>query len=277
MKQLLLLLAFVSVSYIATAQQAITVEKKGKGQPVIFLPGFSCPGSVWNESIDAMKEGFEIHRVTYAGFDGTEPIAMPWYNTLKAGLIEYIKKENLSGIYMVGHSMGGTLAIDIAATLPDICAKVMVVDGLPCMREIMMPGLPAEQLQYDSPYSKQMLEMNADQLKNVTDMMARNMTTDTAKAALISEWAQRADRETYVYGYIDLLKLDLREDLKKITCPVVVLSASWPNAELYKQNYEKQYANVANKEIKIAPSSRHFIMFDQPEWFYTELNDFLGK
>lgn len=277
MKKLLLLLVFASVSYITTAQQAITVEKKGKGQPVIFLPGFACPGSVWNESIGAMKDGFEVHTVTYAGFDGTAPIPMPWYSALKKGLIAYIKKENLSGIYIVGHSMGGTLATDIAATLPDICKKVLVVDGLPCMREIMMPGVPADQLQYDSPYSKQMLEMNAGQLKNVTDMMARNMTTDTVKAALISEWAQNADRETYVYGYIDLLKMDLREDLKKITCPVVILSASWPNAEMYKQNYEKQYANALNKEIKIAPSSRHFIMFDQTEWFYTELNDFLGK
>lgn len=277
MKQIFLLAVCISLHFTITAQSAIKVEKKGDGTPVLFLPGFACPGAVWDSSIDQLQTEFEIHQVTYAGFDGLPPVKMPWYDALKNALTDYIKKERLSGIYIVGHSMGGTLAADIAATLPGICKKILLVDALPCMREIMMPGVAADQIQYESPYNKQMIDMTAEQLGNYAKMMSGNMSTDTAKAALIAQWMQQADRETFVYGYTDLLKLDLRDDLPQIKCPVTILSASWPNPDLFKQNYELQYAKLVNKEIKIAPSSRHFIMFDQPEWFYNELNSFLAK
>jgi hypothetical protein len=42
-------------------------------------------------------------------------------------------------------------------------------------------------------------------------------------------------------------------------------------------NLEKQYAKLTNKTIEIAAGGKHFIMFDQPQWFYEKLNSFLSK
>ena len=87
----------------------------------------------------------------------------------------------------------------------------------------------------------------------------------------------RTDRKTYVYGYTDLLKLDLREDLKLIQAKTLILGATFPTKEVAKATFEKQYALLNNKQIKMAPDSKHFIMFDQPEWFYEQVNAFLNK
>lgn len=277
MKQLILIVSVICLSLSGFSQQAIHIEKKGTGKPIIFLPGFACPGSVWDETVAQLPVGYAAHLISYAGFDGLAPIPMPWYDSLKVALINYIKKENLTSVYVVGHSMGGNLATDLAAELPEHCKKIMLVDALPCMRELMMPGVSASQIQYESPYNKQMLERSAEQIANYSKMMATNMTLDTVKARLISEWMQKADRTTFVLGYTDLLKLDLRESLHKIKCPVTVLGASFPTAEITKANFEKQYSNLTNKQIKIAANSRHFIMFDQPQWFYAELNSFLAQ
>ena len=86
-----------------------------------------------------------------------------------------------------------------------------------------------------------------------------------------------ADRETYVYGYTDLLKLDLREVLHKVTAEALILGASFPDKEIVAVNYKKQYANLANKTIEIASNCKHFIMFDQAEWFYNKVNIFFSK
>ncbi|WP_420577832.1 alpha/beta hydrolase [Ekhidna sp.] len=208
---------------LAFAQTPIKVEKEGEGIPILFLPGFTTPGSVWNETIKNLKGSYETHTVSYAGFNGLESIGTPWYAPIKDHLIEYINEEKLTNLTVVGHSMGGNLATDLAAALGDKVSGLILVDALPCMRDLMMPGVSANSLQYDSPYNNQMLEMPDDAFKNTALMMARNMTNSEDKIELIASWSIEADRKTYVYGYTDLLKLDLRPSLQDIQIETLIL------------------------------------------------------
>jgi hypothetical protein len=52
--------------------------------------------------------------------------------------------------------------------------------------------------------------MSPDQFRNTAVMMANYMASDKNKSDTVAKWIMEADRKTYVYGYTDLLKLDLR-------------------------------------------------------------------
>ncbi len=276
MKRIKITMLLVFIMNISFAQiPAIKTEVSGKGKPIIFLPGFTTPGSIWNETVRNIESKNEIHLISYAGFNGIEPIEMPWYKTIKDEIIRYIKENNLREVRIIGHSMGGSLAIDIAANLPDRIKGLLLVDAIPSMREVMMPGVPEESIIYDSPYNKQMIEMEPDQFKNMATMMASNMTFNQEKVPLLTQWVLEADRKTYVYGFTDLLKLDLREVLSQIEAKTLILGASFPNVEVNRTNFENQYKALPNKNIEMAANSKHFIMFDQPEWFYKKVNTFL--
>ncbi|MBL4606146.1 MAG: alpha/beta hydrolase [Flavobacteriaceae bacterium] len=265
---------FLSVTSAIGQYKAIQSEVIGKGKPILFLPGFTTPGSIWKETLSHLKIEREAHLISYAGFNGIKPIEAPWYSSIKKEIIAYIKDKNLQEVEIIGHSMGGTLATDIAAELPRIVKKIILVDALPCMREVMMPGVPAESLQYESPYNKRILEMNEEQFKGMATMMSSNMTNTKAKIATVTNWILEADRKTYVYGYTDLLKLDLRDELFKVKAKALILGAPTYGA-IAKETMEKQYANLAEKTIVMAPEGKHFIMFDQPDWFYKKINAFL--
>ncbi len=275
LKITIVLLAIVSLGFGQTS--AFKVKVVGKGTPVLFLPGFTTPGSIWEETVDHLTSKNEAHLISYAGFNGNQPIPMPWYDTIKKELITYIKTKNLTNVKIIGHSMGGNLATDLAAALPDTITSMIIVDAIPCMRELMMPGVPESNIQYESPYNKQILAMEEAQFKQTATMMAQNMTNKKEKVNTLIHWIMEADRKTYVYGYTDLLKLDLRRVLNKVTAKTLILGASFPNVEIAKSNYEKQYATLTNKTIKMASDSKHFIMFDQPEWFYAQVNAFLAN
>jgi pimeloyl-ACP methyl ester carboxylesterase len=266
-----LLLTLISFSQAPS----FTVTKTGKGKPVLFLPGFTTPGSVWKETVKHLKGKKESHLFTYAGFGGVAPIDTPWYPSIKKDLLSYIRQKKLSNITIIGHSMGGTLAIDIAAALPGKIDKLILVDALPAMRELMMPGVPADQIQYNTPYNNQMLLMKEEAFRKTATMMADGMTGNKEKTDTIIRWILTTDRKTYVYGFTDLLKLDLREDLTKIKAKTLILGATFPTKEIARATFEKQYGNLNNKNIEMAPGSKHFIMFDQPEWFYNQVNTFL--
>ena len=270
-----LILCLVAISSMSQPP-AFRMVKTGKGTPVILLPGFATPGSVWNETVANLKGDYQKHIVTYAGFDGVAPIDTPWYSHIKSALIEYIDNEKLTNIVIIGHSMGGTLAADLAAQVPDKVSKLVLVDALPCMREVMMPGVSAAQIQYNSPYNNQQLSQSAEVFRNNAVMMAGYMASNQINIDSLTNWMVAADRKTYVYGYTDLLRLDVRDVLNKVKAETLILGAPVPYGETaVKANLEKQYEQLKEKTILIAPNSKHFIMFDQPTWFYEQVNTFL--
>lgn len=278
MKKFCLLILGIVVAIATTyAQSSFRVTRSGNGDPVVFLPGFTCPGSVWDETIAHLNRQYECHVISYAGFNGIKPIKMPWYETIKKEITAYIQANKLTNVRIVGHSMGGTLAVDLAAALPDRIRSVVAVDALPCLRELWMPGTPSSAFQYDSPYNKQQLATSPEVLKETATMIAASMTMNKQKADSVVKWTMNADRETYVYGYTDLLKIDLREALANVKAKTLILGAPYPDASIVTATFEKQYANLKSKTIVVAENSRHFIMFDQPEWFYEKVNGFLAE
>lgn len=277
MKKIIATLSLALLQFMAFAQSSpITVEKKGTGSPVILLPGFGCPGTVWNETVQHL-DGYQAHVVSYAGFNHLPAIDTPWYPALREALIGYIKKENLQKIHLIGHSMGGNLAVEIAAAMPERISKLVIVDALSCMRELMMPGISASQISYNNPYNDQLLAMTKEPFAKYVKSMADNMTLQPQASDTIQQWMINADRKTFVYGYTDLLKLDLRDQLEKITAPVLILGNSFPDKKTTEETFQKQYARLKQKEIRIADNSRHFIMFDQPEWMYSNISNFFSK
>lgn len=275
-KVTVLFIASLFISFSLIAQKPVHIEKSGKGTPVLFLPGFTNPGSIWEETAEKMQLKTENHFVSYAGFNGHDAITFPWYPQLVESLVDYIKTEDLKELIIIGHSMGGNVAIDLAAALPGYVDKLVLVESIPCMREVMMPGVPASSLAYESPYNKRTLEMKNEDFGQIAANQAMYMTNDSTKVEQLTNWILEADRETYVFGYTDLLKLDLRNTLKEIKAQSLILGASFPNPAIMKQNYEKQYANLSDKQIHIASNSKHFIMFDEFDWMIENINNFLA-
>jgi pimeloyl-ACP methyl ester carboxylesterase len=275
-KALLLFSALVLFSSALFAQSSISVTKSGQGKPIIFLPGFATPGEVWKTTAAGLP-GHSAYLVTYAGFGGVAPVEMPWYEKLKSDLSTYIREQNLRDITLVGHSMGGNLALDLAALLPDRISKIVVADALACMREVMMPGVPAEALGYQSPYNDQLLKMDDAAQSAYLDQMTQNMISKPADQAQVKTWMTQADRKTFVYGYVDLLKLDSRPLLPSIQVPVLLLVAGQPFGPGALDTMKKQYETLPNKTFAFAADSKHYLMLDQPEWFVQQLSSFLAQ
>ena len=277
MKKLALILSLISIQLLSHAQNpAIYPQVEGKGPVLMFLPGFTSPASVFDSTIHALEGDYQVIKVSYAGFNGHPAIGFPWYASIKKELIQYIREQGIEKLSIIGHSMGGTLAIDLAAELADVVDKLVLIDALPCMRALMMPGVPAEALQYESPYNEQILQQSDSGRLAMAKMMSMNMTNRADKVDLLVKWSISADLKTFVYGYTDLLKLDLREALEKVKANALVLGAEFPNKELVHKNLQDQYQLLKNKEIKVVDNSKHFIMFDQATLLNQEINSFLN-
>ncbi|HLW31361.1 MAG TPA: hypothetical protein VKX40_03795, partial [Aequorivita sp.] len=158
------------------------------------------------------------------------------------------------------------------ASESDIYSKLIVIDALPAMGDLMMQDYNSDSVVYNNPYNNQVLAMNEEAFGKMAIQSATYMTSNTGKQKVIADWIIASDRKTYVYGYTDLLKLDLRDSLSHIKTPVFIMGATEPyGKEAAESNYRKQYKNLKDYSLKFAEGSGHFIMFDSPEWLQDQI------
>lgn len=275
---LILVILFSLSTQAQETNQPIHVKIIGKGKPVLLIPGFTVPGKSWDTVVNQLKDNYECHVVTLAGFGEEKAIDFPWLPQVNDALEEYIKQNQLTNLTVIGHSLGGTIAIWLASRENHGISKIVLVDALPAAGAIMFPDFNPENLTYDSPFNNQQLAMNKSDFEQMAQGMAQGMSLNPQTQKRIKDWIVLADRKTYVYGYTDYLKLDLREDLKNISISTTIIAADKPfGKEMVTQTYRSQYANLLKYDLIVADNSAHFVMFDKPEWFMEQIQNILAS
>ena len=114
----------------------IVVTAQGSGSDVILIPGLTSSSSVWDTTVSALVSTHRVHVVQVRGFAGTDaagnaegPVSAP----VAEEIARYITENHLERPAIIGHSMGGTIGMMLAARHPDAVGRLMVVDMFPFM------------------------------------------------------------------------------------------------------------------------------------------------
>ena len=91
------------------------VERHGqRGTPMILIPGLASGSWVWQDAIRTFRDDHVLYVVTLPGFDGRAPVAGNMLDAARQSLQELIASRKLAKPVLVGHSLGGTLALAVA-------------------------------------------------------------------------------------------------------------------------------------------------------------------
>jgi pimeloyl-ACP methyl ester carboxylesterase len=246
-----------------------TVETRGSGPDVILIPGLASSRDVWNGTVAAVP-GYRYHLVQVAGFAG-EPVRGNAQGRVVSGVADevarYIAAKGLKRPALIGHSMGGTVALMTASRHPGQVGKVMVVDMTPQPAGFVgstasnvrgladaLRGLTA------TPGGRRMVE-------SVMEMFEGPQSID-----------RRSDTDVVARATHELAVTDLSADLPRIKAPLTVVYAiPNPDQRAYLQgNYEAAYRAKRDAKLVRVDGSGHMIMFDQPAKFRASVKAFLA-
>lgn len=263
------------------------VRVDGPEQPIgdiILIPGLSSSPEVWDGLTDALKDRYRIHRIHVQGFAGapaeanaTGLVATP----VAADLARYIRQQQLDKPVVIGHSMGGSIAMMLAARQPTLVGKLMVVDMIPFMGAMF--GGPQATAQSVQP----MADMVATGMRSsppeawqaqASQTIAGMINTEAARPGPIQD-SVTSDQNVAAASMRELITTDLRPELSRITAPTEVLYVRFNDARMTNEMtdgiYAASFATLPGVTLKRIDDSAHFIMLDQPERFLAEVNAFL--
>tara|TARA_Y100000815_G_scaffold257491_1_gene266109 strand:- start:747 stop:1661 length:915 start_codon:yes stop_codon:yes gene_type:complete len=271
------------------SEQRFTVEVVGEGdRDAILIPGLLSPRSVWDGQIETLtKAGYRVHLVQVNGFGGTDAGANaqgPVLPLLVDGLASYIEDNGLSDVHVVGHSMGGFTALNLALDHPDLVDEIMIVDSLPFFSVLM--GMDSTNAA--KPRAEQMRSMMVAQAAmdrpapdcEHPSMQAQGMAKTPAAQCKVDQYSAQADLKVGGQLMYEIMTTDLRPRLSALQVPVTMLYPVDPpvvTAEMAQGIYPVQYAAAPDVTFVPVEGSRHFIMLDQPDAMNAALAAFAAE
>jgi N-formylmaleamate deformylase len=286
------LLAFITLSLLSgqplIAQDNIhypsfDVTKTGTGRPMILIPGLFCSGKVWDETVAHFKDRFECYEITLPGFGGQPPIQSDSIiKTIATQLARFIRENKLNHPVIVGHSLGGFIALQFAVMYPELAGELVIVSSAPFLPALSMsPDVSIDSTRKIGLLIKNsMKNLTAAQIGQYQKSALGTMIRDSNRRALVAGMAVQSDPATQGEVMYELFSTDLRPKMKFVQCPVLALG-DWFSYRKYGathetvlRNYTDQFKLVRKLTIAINDSSYHFIMYDEPVWFYQQIESF---
>ncbi|MEK7454595.1 MAG: alpha/beta hydrolase [Pseudomonadota bacterium] len=246
------------------ASRRIMVTVRGSGRDVLLIPGLASGPGIWN-GVTGQMPGYRWHLVHVRGFaglaadaNGSGPVVQP----VADEIARYIAAAGLRRPAVVGHSMGGTLAM--MQGLKGLASRVMVVDMLPA--GAAMVGGTANGMGYLADQLSQYFTGTAAGRRYLAQIVAQ------------APGAEGSNPEVIATALRDLANTDLGPQLGRIGVPMsVVYAVGADQAQSVEITRRFRAAYAAKKDVKLMPigPSGHVVMADQPTRFNAALGNFL--
>jgi pimeloyl-ACP methyl ester carboxylesterase len=266
------------VATLVTDQGIIHYEAYGRGRPVLLLHGWMNSWAVWRDMIELFGRDFRMYALDFLGFGDSGDQASEFsVDNFTQMVNTFMDRMGIVKAPLVGHSMGGTVALNAALRHPERVVKVTVV-GSPIEGKSLSPllKLAANRQWIGLGQSAPALYKGFQAgfrpfLRGYSYFMARDggtlgkmLTDDVAKLTL----------EPFIESITTLRETDLRAHIGSLTMPILGV---YGKKDIIVDPKQAQVLKQAAPSARIAwfEKSGHFPMMDEPERFHATVRDFL--
>ena len=264
--------------------EGIRIEVVGKGKPVFMIPGLNSSSEVWTETCAALQPQVQCHIVNLPGFAGVPAVETDSYvSGMRDRLLRYADQNKLKHASVIGHSLGGELALMMAIKEPKRFEQIVVVDALPFFGGVRNPKATSDDVK---PMAEQMragmLASDDATYKAQARMYLAGMSNQKERMDTLAKWGDTSDRKTTAQAMYELTVTDLRPELAQVKTPTLVLGA-WASYAQYgatkdsvRATFDTQYATLDGVKIELSEGGYHFLMWDDAAWLQGQVRQFLA-
>ena len=250
---------------ISLAPDGVHVQYRvyGKGEPtLVFIHGWSCDSNYWREQVPVFRQKYTVVTVDLAGHGGTDGSRSDWsiarfgqdVNTALAAVPS-------QQIILVGHSMGGPVAIEAARELGH---RVIGIIGVDTFSTIGAPAPTKPQI------DAIIKPFEADFIGQTRQLVTEHLFSPTGNRELANKIAydmSLSPPRVAIPALRALLEYDFNEGLRGLSVPIVAI-----DADLGEPVNEARIRKVLPKFHAVTLKGvGHFLMMEDPQAFNAAL------
>lgn len=249
--------------YIKINNQEIYYQKLGHGKDLIMLHGWKQDVSSFHHVAQELKNHFTIWLIDLPGFGRSENPQKPFFVSDYAEIVrEFINSQKLKSPNLLGHSLGGRIAIKLASKYPKVIDKLVLEDAA----GIQPKQDPVKYLIYPLAKIFKLLVPNIFNLRErLRKSVYRKLESDYINAGPLTE------------TLTNILKEDQLSELAKIKNETLIIWGENDNLnETTVTNARKMYKEIENSRLALIENASHFPHTENPKTFLYFIIDFLN-
>jgi pimeloyl-ACP methyl ester carboxylesterase len=245
---------------IATEPDGVHIGYRiyGKGDPaIVLIHGWATDSNYWNAQLGPLKEKYTVVAVDLAGHGASTKSRTNWsienYGEDVAVVARLVSNPQ---IILVGHSMGGTVALEAAPRIGDRVIGIIVVDAL---KSVGLPPMPAPEIE------KRVAPFRADFIGSVRKYVTEELFEKGADPMFVQKVAYDMSLEppdVAIPSLQALLSMDFATVLPNIHVPVMAI-----NSDLGATDEKRIRKSLPGFRADIIRHTSHFLMMEVPEQF----------
>lgn len=257
------------------------VEKHGDGPvPMVLIPGANFDGSIFKTFMERNADRYTMYAVTLPGFGGTEPPAEPeggtyadgpWLENAEAAVVSLLRNEGLDRPVLLGHQLGGHLAMRIAAAHPDAVRSVIAVEGMPAF-PIGRPGealAPEQRAAVVERAAQQFTRTPEARYREGMKQSVKTMVRDPRRASALADMAAAVPVETAARYHLEMLAADASEEVRRSPTPMLMIATIPPTSpagspEQLREHWSAAAGQIPQAQLVFFESTLHFVTEDAP-------------
>lgn len=246
-------------------------ESHGTGDPVVLLHGLGSSTRDWEPQLGPLAQRFRVITLDIRGHGRSSKPRQPYSVALFAADAEaMIRALDLGAVHLVGISMGGMVAFQVAVTAPDLVRSLVIVNSGPAM--------PIKTFAQHLMIWTRIAIVRLQGMRKMGAVLATRLLPkpehEALRAQFIERWAEN-DPRAYLAALKGMLDWTVMDQLKDIHCPTLILSADHDYTPLaVTQAYT---AMIPGAELVVIDDARHMLPVERPEPFNAALLSFLAK
>ncbi len=244
-----------------------------EGIPFLFLHGFLGMGDNWKTLGNKFsEEGYQVHLIDQRNHGRSPHTSEMNYEVMSQDIKDYCDAHNLKDIILLGHSMGGKVAMQIAADFPELIQKLIIVDIAP---------------KYYAPHHQEILEgLQALENQNLTsrgdaeDFLAEYIPDTGTRLFLLKNLYWKTKEKLSLRLNLDVLQeasndvgLALADDVV-FEKPTLFINGGNSNY-ITKEDKPLILKHFPNANIKTIEGAGHWVHAEKMPEFFTIVTEFL--
>jgi len=257
------------MSIIVVDHQMVHYEVFGHGRPVVFLHGWLGSWRYWFPTMERVAENFRTYSFDFWGFG--ESRRKSTYESIQNysdQVIRFLDELGIDRCLLVGHSMGGMVAVKTAINHPKRISRVAAVgapivgDSLSWLLKLIDRPIMADAFARVPWFRRYMFHRF---LGETTDPAVEEILDDSVKSS----------STTLRNAVGSMWRTDLRPELSRLSVPTLIVLGG--RDEIVQPNQADLFDDIPVAEVVVMPESRHFPFLDEPEVFNDILIRFLKQ